>query len=203
MSRSEEGIMFFSGSIRGAIAFGLAVSIESHITSNRKVLITSTLILVFFTTVVFGALMPFIVKYFKKDTKESKELKENGGDTEQSKPKLETYSIERYERHRYILTYLSAALNNSFNNYSKRSIRGLWHRFDNNYMKPFFIDDWPKVKEDHDDISIKIISVFDEHMKRKLKDKELKQIVKNSRNSIEKTEQLLREVSLRKSTPQL
>jgi sodium/hydrogen exchanger 8 len=83
--------MFFSGSIRGAIAFGLAVSIESNLVENRHVLITSTLILVFFTTVVFGALMPMIVKYFKRGA----EANENGGDKEELK--LETYNIERYE----------------------------------------------------------------------------------------------------------
>lgn len=32
MKKSDQGIMFFAGSIRGAIAFGLAISIE---TSNE------------------------------------------------------------------------------------------------------------------------------------------------------------------------
>jgi NhaP-type Na+/H+ or K+/H+ antiporter len=194
MSRSDQGIMFFSGSIRGAIAFGLAVSIDSNTTGRRQVLISSTLILVFFTTVVFGAFMPFIVKYFKREDKL------NGGEDETKleaiEPKLDSYSIERYELRS------STASNDSIDNnpYAKRSIRGLWHRFDNSCMKPFFIDDWPNVKEDHDEISVKIITLFDEHMKRKLKNKELNKIVKNSRNSIEKTEQLLREVSLRKGS---
>lgn len=32
---------------------------------NREVLISSTLMLVFFTTIVFGALMPFFIKFFQ------------------------------------------------------------------------------------------------------------------------------------------
>lgn len=57
--------MSCAGSIRGAIAFGLAISIETPNAKNKQVLINSTLILVFFTTIVFGALMPFFIKFFK------------------------------------------------------------------------------------------------------------------------------------------
>jgi NhaP-type Na+/H+ or K+/H+ antiporter len=63
---SEKGIMSCAGSIRGAIAFGLAISIDTKNQLNKEVLISSTLIMVFFTTIVFGALMPFFIKFFKK-----------------------------------------------------------------------------------------------------------------------------------------
>ena len=59
---SDKGIMSFAGSIRGAIAFGLAISID---TPNREILISGTLVLVFITTILFGALMPNVFKYFK------------------------------------------------------------------------------------------------------------------------------------------
>jgi NhaP-type Na+/H+ and K+/H+ antiporter len=62
---SEKGIMSCAGSIRGAIAFGLAISIDTPNIRNKQVLINSTLILVFFSTIVFGALMPFLIKFFK------------------------------------------------------------------------------------------------------------------------------------------
>lgn len=62
---SEKGIMSCAGSIRGAIAFGLAISIDSKNKMTKEVLVTSTLILVFFTTIVFGALMPFLIKFFQ------------------------------------------------------------------------------------------------------------------------------------------
>jgi NhaP-type Na+/H+ and K+/H+ antiporter len=62
---SEKGIMSCAGSIRGAIAFGLAISIDTPNVKNKQVLVNTTLILVFFTTIVFGAMMPFLIKLFK------------------------------------------------------------------------------------------------------------------------------------------
>lgn len=58
-------------------------------------------------------------------------------------------------------------------------------------MKPFFIGDWPNVKDDHDEISRKIIAVFEEHQRKKYKSKELKDIASSSRKSAEKVESLL------------
>jgi len=58
--------MAFSGSIRGAIAFGLAMSIQTGSVENDEVLISTTLILVFVTTIVFGALMPSVIKNYKE-----------------------------------------------------------------------------------------------------------------------------------------
>ena len=62
IKKSDQGIMFVSGSIRGSISFGLAVSID---TPNRSILISGTLVLVFFTTLCLGALMPKSFNYFK------------------------------------------------------------------------------------------------------------------------------------------
>ena len=57
--------MSCAGSIRGAIAFGLAISIDTPNELNKEILPSSTLILVFFTTIVFGALMPFLINLMK------------------------------------------------------------------------------------------------------------------------------------------
>jgi NhaP-type Na+/H+ or K+/H+ antiporter len=70
MKLSEKGIMSCAGSIRGAIAFGLAISIDSKNRQIKEVLISSTLILVFLTTICFGAIMPFAIKLFKSLDKE-------------------------------------------------------------------------------------------------------------------------------------
>ncbi len=65
-------------------------------------------------------------------------------------------------------------------------------------MKPFFIGDWPHVKDDHDEISRKIISVFEEHQRRKFKNKELKDLSANNKRVAEKTESLLTDNSLKR-----
>lgn len=74
MKFSEKGIMSCAGSIRGAIAFGLAISIDSKNKLNKEVLVSSTLILVFFTTIVFGALMPMFIKFFNSFDKDHNEV---------------------------------------------------------------------------------------------------------------------------------
>ena len=66
MKTSQKGIMSCAGSIRGAIAFGLAISIETSNELHKEIIISSTLILVFFSTIVFGALMPFMINFMKK-----------------------------------------------------------------------------------------------------------------------------------------
>lgn len=62
---SDLGIMCFSGSIRGAIAFGLAISIQTENKAHKEVIVSSTLVLVLFTCLIYGALMPFFIKYIK------------------------------------------------------------------------------------------------------------------------------------------
>jgi NhaP-type Na+/H+ or K+/H+ antiporter len=71
--------MAFAGSIRGAIAFGLAMSIQTGSFLNDQVLISTTLIMVFFSTIVFGALMPMVIKHYNK-TDALDELKESKKD---------------------------------------------------------------------------------------------------------------------------
>lgn len=58
-------------------------------------------------------------------------------------------------------------------------------------MKPLFIDDWPNVQEDHNEISQKIINVFEEHQKRKIKNKEMK-VVEKDKDSDDKKQALLK-----------
>ena len=66
MKTSQKGIMSCAGSIRGAIAFGLAISIETNNTQHKEIIVGTTLILVFFTTIVFGAIMPLMINVMKK-----------------------------------------------------------------------------------------------------------------------------------------
>jgi NhaP-type Na+/H+ or K+/H+ antiporter len=58
--------MAFAGSIRGAIAFGLAISIQTGSVKNDEVLVSTTLIMVFITTIVFGAVLPLVIKHYRQ-----------------------------------------------------------------------------------------------------------------------------------------
>ena len=55
-------IIWFSGLIRGGIAFALAQQISGEIAFHREELITITLMVVLFTTIVLGGLMAVFAK---------------------------------------------------------------------------------------------------------------------------------------------
>lgn len=55
---NEIYIIYFAGLIRGAIAFGLVLSLRS---ANFTLIKSNTLLLVLFTTILIGGMMSFIV----------------------------------------------------------------------------------------------------------------------------------------------
>jgi hypothetical protein len=152
-------------------------------------MISTTLFLVFFTTICFGALMPFVFKFLNKNENIIQNNSKNNVEDD-----FEKYSIQRYDSNSSI-DYLASEKNLDGVKYK---IKGLWHSFDNKIMKPFFIADWPFVKEDHNEISRKIIAVFEEHQRKKVKNKELQNLTKNSKTSADKIVSLLTETELGK-----
>jgi sodium/hydrogen exchanger 3 len=177
-SKNDQMITSFAGCIRGAIAFGLAMSIPcGEDEKNIKEMITSsTLILVFFTTILFGALMSSIVKFFKvtKTKRHRKSSNEENLDRELSK-----YSLQGFDGE--MMTIINEDNNNndeiSYNN--KNRIKGIWENLDNNFLRPFFIYDWPDVKEDHTKIAKEILRILENHEKNKMENKILKRVKSN------------------------
>ena len=65
LTTNELTFQWFAGLIRGPIAFGLVMRLESEpsLTQTRKdIITTTTLVLVIFTTIAFGSVMPLISK---------------------------------------------------------------------------------------------------------------------------------------------
>ena len=163
-SYNEQGVMFFAGCIRGAIAFGLAVSIpEMGDKKIKQLLISSTLILVFFSTIVFGALMATIVKYFTSH-KNKVEVKE-------SEQEFEKFSLQGYEGELLPIGEKKQKESTPKEDKISHRIKGLWHRIDEKYLRPFFIDDWPDVKTEHNHIAKDIIHVLEDYQKNRIKKK--------------------------------
>lgn len=79
ISYRELIFIWYAGMIRGAIAFGLVLRIDS-VYPNRQVIVTTSLALVVFTTVVFGSTVGILSKFLFKDDEGSeskkKEVKE-------------------------------------------------------------------------------------------------------------------------------
>lgn len=61
MSCGEICFVYYAGLIRGAIAFGLVLRLDDSVV-NRKVIVTTCLTLVIFTTVFFGSTVGLLGK---------------------------------------------------------------------------------------------------------------------------------------------
>ena len=176
LSFVERGICGCSGTIRGAIAFGLSISIVSKSELNRDILLSTTLSLVFISTIVFGALMPYFISFWKSFEKnkktESKELKESS---------YADLDDETNEEVRF--SYLHPNFDNKIEEFSKeKNIEVLkkrlsywlgtyWLQFDDAYLKPKLINNWPEVKKEHDEIAEVITEVIKKYLEEKKKKK--------------------------------
>ena len=176
LSFVERGICGCSGTIRGAIAFGLSISIVSKSELNRDILLSTTLSLVFISTIVFGALMPYFIKFWKSfdkakypDTEENKEL---------SYADLDDESNEEVR-----FSYLHPNFDNKIEEFSKEKnlevlkkrlsywLGTYWLQFDDAYLKPKLICNWPEVKKEHDEIAEVITDVIKKYLEEKKKKK--------------------------------
>ena len=175
---SERGITFFAGCIRGAIAFGLAISMPSQSEEsiiNKKMLISSTLILVFITTVFFGALMSPIVKFF---TKGKIKKRRNMGDNEFISDDFNNHSLQVFDGETLTIgeTDIEAFLDTPKGKSNR--IQGIWKKIDDNILKPIFIDNYNTAREEHSQIAKEIMQLFEKHEKKKMKLKTIKSLNK-------------------------
>ena len=187
---SERGITFFAGCIRGAIAFGLAISMPSQNEEsivNKKMLISSTLILVFITTVFFGALMSPIVKFF---TKGKIKKRRNMGDNEFISDDFNNYSLQGFDGETLTIgeTDIEAFLDTP--KQKSNRIQGIWKKIDDNILKPIFIDNYNTAREEHSQIAKEIMQLFEKHEKKKMKLKTIKSLNKKKGMNYNKYEDM-------------
>ena len=176
LSFVERGICSCSGTIRGAIAFGLSISIVSKSQLNRDILLSTTLSLVFISTIVMGALMPYFISFFKSFNKTEKEEK---------KEELEYANLNDEEvNNEFRFSYLHPNFDNKIEEFSKEKdleklkkrlsywLGTYWLQFDDAYLKPKLICNWPEVKKEHDEIAEVITDVIKNYLEEKKKIKE-------------------------------
>jgi sodium/hydrogen exchanger-like protein 6/7/sodium/hydrogen exchanger 8 len=173
---SERGITFFAGCIRGAIAFGLAISIPSNgeeSIKTKQMLISSTLVLVFITTVVFGALMSPIVKFFTRGQSIKRRSSDNGLMGEE----FRNYSLQGFDGETLTIGDFENFLDAP--RYNQNKIQGLWNKIDEKILKPIFIDNYKDAREEHSQIAKEVMQLFENHEKKKMKQKAIKSFKKN------------------------
>ena len=172
----ERGICSCSGTIRGAIAFGLSISIVSKSELNRDILLSTTLSLVFISTIVFGALMPYFISFWKSfEKKKPTEVTEN---KEMGYVDLDDESNDEVR-----FSYLHPNFETKIEEFSKEKnlevlkkrlsywLGTYWLQFDDAYLKPKLICNWPEVKKEHDEISEVITDVIKKYLEEKKKKK--------------------------------
>ena len=173
LSWSEKGIMGCSGTIRGAIAFGLSISIQSNKQLNRDILLSTTLSLVFISTVVFGALMPYVIRFFKS-------FAENKGaveyvDLDEAHKEEENDDIQiTYLHPNYDIGVQAFSKEKNLQKLKKRLsywVGTYWLEFDDEYVKPKLICNWPEVKKEHDEIAQVIKDVIKDYLEAKKRKK--------------------------------
>ena len=177
---SERGITFFAGCIRGAIAFGLAISMpgeSEEYLKNKKMLISSTLILVFITTILFGALMSPIVKFF---TRGDTTKKENMPNIAPKQENFQNYSLQGFDGETFTFGEIESYLDNP--NRKRSKIHGIWHNFDEKYLKPIFIDNYESAREEHSQIAKEIMQLFENHEKNKIKTDSIQNNIREMKN---------------------
>ena len=138
-SSQEKKIISLSGCIRGAIAFGLAMIIETGDINKNSVLLSSTLIIVFVTTILFGPFIPHLLNKGEEDENSTKFLYE-GLLEDDNKIKFEHPNNE----------YLSSLIMRRKSVVEKEPIGlgNFLHKIDIK-LKPLLVENWDKTFNDH------------------------------------------------------
>ena len=149
--------MAYSGTIRGAIAFGLACSLELENELHRSLLISGTLALVLITTLVLGALMPLYIRFMKSfDSKQEKEEALKGALIPASVENNIGYDFSHpnfNEEMLYSKEKDPSIIQKRFSTY----IVNLWKNFEEETLKPWLLYDYPNCIKEHDEISKRLL----------------------------------------------
>ncbi len=164
MKFSDKGIMAYSGTIRGAIAFGLACSLELENELHRSVIISGTLALVLLTVIIFGAFMPLFISTMKSyDTEIERDAALKGAifptglssgyskEYDFSHPNFSIETLVSKEKDQ-------GEIKKRFSYY----LSSLWSKFDINTLRPWLLYDYPNCMEEHELLSKKIVDVTSE-----------------------------------------
>ena len=123
-----------------------------------------------------GALMPYFISFFKSFNKTEKEDK---------KEELEYANLNDEEvNNEFRFSYLHPNFDNKIEEFSKEKdleklkkrlsywLGTYWLQFDDAYLKPKLICNWPEVKKEHDEIAEVITDVIKNYLEEKKKIKE-------------------------------
>ena len=158
----EKQIISIAGCIRGAVAFGLAMTIETGDQLKNTIILSTTLLLVFVTILVFGASVPMLTKGLKHE--EAAPIAESYyllGENEEEEKLLNAEDKEKQAKYK-----LEHPNNNSLSReecVENLSVLGkMWLHFDGVVLKPILVYDWENCFKEHIDLTKKIKKTMNE-----------------------------------------
>lgn len=156
----EKQLISIAGCIRGAIAFGLAMSFETGDMIKDSILLSTTLILVFVTTMIFGAWTPIVSKKLYAENSNSYianlEIAESYYPMDEENVQLNNKNSFKYEHPN------NMSLSREENYEGLTGLSKLWFDLDRMILKPFLVDDWENCFKEHIDLSKKIKKTMNE-----------------------------------------
>jgi len=135
ISMKQLVLIWFSGIIRGAIAFALSLSVKGELAQGKSLLVSSTLVVVLVTTVIFGGLMQIFAKFIglkEEVTPYEGLMQEEGNQNKQVRRKL------------------------SENKGQPSMFLRLWQDLDYRYLKPIFIKESELRREEEEEEEMEV-----------------------------------------------
>ena len=139
----DMGFLFYSGLMRGAIALGLVLRIQSDF-ANREVIVTTCLALVVFTTIFFGSTTALVGKLFlpQLDSLECQEFEDEDSDTSRKEIRhINEATNEQSALHDTLLPRI-----NNKKRPKKLKCGDYWKRLDEYILRPIFIHKYERTQ---------------------------------------------------------
>ena len=166
MKLSHKSILTVVGSIRGAISFGLAISIHSNNNLYRDILISSCIYIVFLTNVILIAILPSFKRTIKQIDNQSSRT-ENIEDVSDDKIKEEDIVTFMHPNTEIGTKKMKKKKSLEEMKIYEESLVKKFEDYDNSKLMPKFVQNWPQVKIDNNNVSMLIKKALGEWAKNK------------------------------------
>ena len=163
---SHKSILTVVGSIRGAISFGLAISIHSNNNLYRDILISSCIYIVFLTNVILIAILPSFKRTIKQIDNQSSRT-ENIEDVSDDKIKEEDIVTFMHPNTEIGTKKIKKKKSLEEMKIYEESLVKKFEDYDNSKLMPKFVQNWPQVKIDNNNVSMLIKKALGEWAKNK------------------------------------